>query len=51
MNEKDLARGILKAMKEGEGMKKDCLEFVKKYDWDEIVGKVEGVYGDGEVGR
>lgn len=26
------------------GMKKNCLKFVERYDWDEIVGKVEGVY-------
>jgi len=51
LNEKDLARGILRGMKEGKEMKKDCIEIVKKYDWDEIVGKVEEIYKIGEDER
>ncbi|MBU4348477.1 glycosyltransferase family 1 protein, partial [Patescibacteria group bacterium] len=44
LNEKDLARGILKGMREGEKMKANCLKFAKDYDWDKMIGKVERVY-------
>jgi L-malate glycosyltransferase len=43
-NEKDLSLKINKALNERRNLKEKCLEFAKKYDWNEIVLHLEEYY-------
>jgi glycosyltransferase involved in cell wall biosynthesis len=46
LKEEEIADKIIRVLKNipvGE-MKKSCLDFAKKYDWNEIVDKIEEVY-------
>jgi glycosyltransferase involved in cell wall biosynthesis len=43
-NEDDVAAGILRALEKNGEMRQEYLNFVKKFDWDVVVRKLEGVY-------
>jgi glycosyltransferase involved in cell wall biosynthesis len=46
LKEGEIADRIIRILKNGTGieMKKSCLDFAKKYDWNKIVDEVEEVY-------
>jgi glycosyltransferase involved in cell wall biosynthesis len=46
LDEKEIAKRILRILinNTGREMQKVCMDLAKKYDWDKIVDKIEGVY-------
>lgn len=45
LNEKQLAKTIIQALKNSKNMKTACINQAKQYDWSNIIGKFEEVYG------
>ena len=43
-NEFSLVDNIIKAIKLSKGMKKECINSAKKYDWDNLINQFEEVY-------
>ena len=46
LDEKEISRNVLKAIKSGKGMKKGCVNEAENYDWDLIIDRFVGVYGE-----
>ena len=46
LNEEEIAKRIMRILENSSGrkMKEVCMDLAKKYDWDKIVDKIEGVY-------
>jgi glycosyltransferase involved in cell wall biosynthesis len=44
LDEKEMARTIEKAMAEHKGMKRECINSAKQYDWSNIIKQFEEVY-------
>ncbi len=42
-----LAEAIKQTLKEGEGMRRQCMDLARRYDWEEICDRAETVYAGG----